>query len=116
MLSGRALRPHSAPPRTMPRTRHPSRLGESSRSQLCPTVAVRLRGQPHVIVGPVPAGRVDEVYGEIHSSDGAELVAREAYAMPAEGERGGRAVLDPLPPIEPEMEAKWFARLDQQVP
>src|SRR5262245_25192674 len=76
---------------------------------------MRLRSQPQVVIGPVPARLVPEVHGEIESAFAGKFASRQAHPMPAEGKRGGWAVFGSLPPIKPEVKTERRVHVDQKI-
>src|SRR5262245_29941492 len=76
---------------------------------------MRLRSQPQVVIGPVPARLVPEIHGEIESAFAGKFASRQADPMPAEGKWGGWIVFDSLPSIKPEMKTEWRVHIDQKI-
>src|SRR5262249_52057147 len=62
-------------------------------------VVMRLRGKPHVVIGPMPARLLSEVHGEIESAFAGKIAFHQAHPVPAEGKRRGWAVFDSLPSV-----------------
>src|SRR5260370_17664336 len=67
------------------------------------------------MVAALPLRCIDKIEREIGDATAIEVLRRQAHAMPAEGKRCRRSVLDALPAVEAHMQDKRNRHVDQDI-